>query len=53
MRQINGMYTERFNRVHKYDGQLFRGRIITGNQIVIPEKDKGANYSLTLCEQIS
>lgn len=26
MRQINGMYAQRFNRAHKYDGQLFRGR---------------------------
>ena len=26
MRQINGIYTQRFNRVHEYDGQLFRGR---------------------------
>ena len=26
MRQINGIYTQRFNRIHKYDGQLFRGR---------------------------
>ena len=26
MRQINGIYTQRFNRVHKYDGPLFRGR---------------------------
>ena len=26
MRQINGIYTQRFNRVHKYDGQLFRRR---------------------------
>jgi REP element-mobilizing transposase RayT len=26
MRQINGTYAQRFNRVHKYDGQLFRGR---------------------------
>jgi REP element-mobilizing transposase RayT len=26
MRQINGIYTQRFNRAHKYDGQLFRGR---------------------------
>jgi len=26
MRQINGVYTQRFNRAHKYDGQLFRGR---------------------------
>ena len=26
MRQINGIYAQRFNRIHKYDGQLFRGR---------------------------
>ena len=26
MRQINGIYTQRFNRIHQYDGQLFRGR---------------------------
>jgi putative transposase len=26
MRQINGHYAQRFNRVHQYDGQLFRGR---------------------------
>jgi len=26
MRQINGIYTQRFNRVHQYEGQLFRGR---------------------------
>jgi len=26
MRQIDGIYTQRFNRAHKYDGQLFRGR---------------------------
>ena len=26
MRQINGIYAQRFNRVHQYDGQLFRGR---------------------------
>ena len=26
MRQINGIYAQRFNRVHNYDGQLFRGR---------------------------
>jgi putative transposase len=26
MRQLNGVYTQRFNRTHKYDGQLFRGR---------------------------
>ncbi len=26
MRQINGVYTQRYNRRHKVDGQLFRGR---------------------------
>lgn len=26
MRHINGVYTQRFNRLHKKDGQLFRGR---------------------------
>lgn len=26
MRHINGIYTQRFNRRHGYDGQLFRGR---------------------------
>jgi putative transposase len=26
MRHINGIYTQRFNRRHKTDGQLFRGR---------------------------
>ncbi|MBW1799410.1 MAG: transposase [Deltaproteobacteria bacterium] len=27
MRHINGVYTQRFNRRHGYDGQLFRGRL--------------------------
>jgi REP element-mobilizing transposase RayT len=26
MRHINGVYTQRFNRLHRCDGQLFRGR---------------------------
>ena len=26
MRHINGVYTQRFNRTHGFDGQLFRGR---------------------------
>jgi len=26
MRHIDGVYTQRFNRFHGYDGQLFRGR---------------------------
>lgn len=26
MRHVNGVYTQRFNKNHKYEGQLFRGR---------------------------
>ncbi len=26
MRHINGVYTQRFNKAHSFDGQLFRGR---------------------------
>jgi REP-associated tyrosine transposase len=26
MRHLNGVYTQRYNRRHGYDGQLFRGR---------------------------
>ena len=26
MRHLNGIYTQRYNRRHNYDGQLFRGR---------------------------
>ena len=26
MRHLNGIYTQRFNRTHLCDGQLFRGR---------------------------
>jgi hypothetical protein len=26
MRHINGVYTQRFNKTHQIDGQLFRGR---------------------------
>ena len=26
MRHLNGIYTQRFNRAHHFDGQLFRGR---------------------------
>ncbi len=26
MRHLNGVYTQRYNRRHRYDGQLFRGR---------------------------
>jgi len=26
MRHINAVYTQRFNRIHGFDGQVFRGR---------------------------
>jgi len=26
MRHLNGVYTQRYNRIHHFDGQLFRGR---------------------------
>ena len=35
MRHLNGVYTQRYNRLHGYDGQLFRGRfksILVENQ---------------------
>ena len=40
MRHIDGVYTQRFNRKHKLDGQLFRGRyksILIGEQNYILE----------------
>jgi len=45
MRQINGIYTQRFKRVHKYDGQLFRGRY----KSILVEADK---YLLELLRYI-
>jgi REP element-mobilizing transposase RayT len=36
MRHINGVYTQRFNRRHKKDGQLFRGRY----KAVLVESDR-------------
>ena len=36
MRHINGVYTQRFNRCHKKDGQLFRGRF----KAVVVDNDK-------------
>ena len=35
MRHINGLYTQRFNRVHRRDGPLFRGRY----QAIVVEAD--------------
>ena len=45
MRHINGVYTQRFNRAHRYDGQLFRGRY---KSILVDE----SNYLLQLVRYI-
>jgi putative transposase len=45
MRHINGIYTQRFNRAHGSDGQLFRGRY---KSILID----GDNYLLELVKYI-
>ena len=36
MRHLNGVYTQRYNRVHHYDGQLFSGRY---KAILVEEDD--------------
>ena len=45
MRHLNGVYTQRYNRVHGYDGQLFRGRF---KSILVEEE----NYLLELVRYI-
>lgn len=45
MRHINGVYTQRYNRSHKCDGQLFRGRF----KSILVEQD---NYLLELVRYI-
>ena len=45
MRHINGVYTQRFNRIHGFDGQLFRGRF---KSIVVD----GDSYLLQLVRYI-
>ncbi len=45
MRHLNGVYTQRYNRSHGYDGQLFRGRY---NAILVEED----NYLLELVRYI-
>jgi putative transposase len=45
MRHIDGVYTQRFNRKHKLDGQLFRGRY---KSILVEE----SNYLLELVRYI-
>jgi len=41
MRHLNGVCTQRYNRIHAYDGQLFRGRY----KAILVEED---NYLLEL-----
>lgn len=45
MRQLNGVYTQRFNRIHKRVGHLFQGRF----KAILIERD---NYLLELCRYI-
>ena len=45
MRHINGVYTQRYNRLHGYEGQLFRGRF----KSILVEED---NYLLELVRYI-
>ena len=45
MRHINGVYTQRFNRAHGFDGQLFRGRF---KSIIVD----GDSYLLALVRYI-
>ena len=45
MRQLNGVYTQRFNRIHKRVGHLFQGRF----KAILVERD---NYLLELCRYI-
>ena len=45
MRHINGVYTQRFNRIHQKDGQLFRGRY----KAVVVDSD---NYLLEVLRYI-
>jgi putative transposase len=45
MRHLNGVYTQRYNRLHGYDGQLFRGRY----KAILVEED---SYLLELVRYI-
>ncbi len=45
MRHLNGIYTQKYNRQHGYDGQLFRGRY----KAILVEED---NYLLELVHYI-
>ena len=45
MRHLNGIYTQRYNKRHCYDGQLFRGRY----KSIVVESD---SYALELVRYI-
>jgi len=45
MRQLNGMYTQKFNQSHKSVGHLFQGRY----KAILVERD---SYLLTLCRYV-
>lgn len=45
MRQLNGLYTQRFNRKHQRVGHLFQGRY----KAILVDKD---NYLLELCRYV-
>jgi len=45
MRQLNGLYTQRFNQRHKRGGQLFQARY----KAILVDKD---NYLLGLCRYV-
>ena len=45
MRQLNGLYTQRFNQRHQRVGHLFQGRY----KAILVDKD---NYLLTLCRYV-
>jgi len=54
MRHLNGIYTQRFNRVHHCDGQLFRGRyksILVDADSYLLELVTQVLHPFTLCER--
>ncbi len=45
MRHINGVYTQRYNRAKRHDGQLFRGRY---KSILLDSNVKGVKSAIDL-----
>ena len=43
MRHINGIYTQRYNRLHNSDGQLFRGRF---KSILVDDGGRLASFAI-------